>query len=102
MPPRVAKLPANVLFGGTAGGHRKLDAAVRSSLVNEGLLSVDPAHWILEVLPFLSPAEVTMRRPPDFRLCPRLRLGGRSGPRSGFRPLLPGPALLQPPPSPPY
>lgn len=33
MPLRVAKLPASVLFCGTAGDQRKLDAAFRSSLV---------------------------------------------------------------------
>ncbi|KAL1528373.1 hypothetical protein AB1Y20_009725 [Prymnesium parvum] len=61
MPPRVAKLPAEVLFNGTAGDHRKLDAAFRASLVGEGPLAVDPVHWIFTVLPSLSPAAVTMR-----------------------------------------
>jgi len=65
MPPRalttVPKLPTNVVFSGTAGDHRKLDAAFRRLLVDEGPLSVDSAHWILTVCPFLGPASVTMR-----------------------------------------
>jgi len=61
MPPHAAKLPANVLFSGVAGDHRKLDAVFRRSLVEDGPLSVDSAHWILTVLPFLAPSAVTMR-----------------------------------------
>ncbi|KAL1504476.1 hypothetical protein AB1Y20_010881 [Prymnesium parvum] len=62
MPPRSApKLPGHVLFSGVAGDHRKLDLAFRRSLVEEGPLSVDSAHWILTVLPFLTPAAVTLR-----------------------------------------
>ncbi|KAL1511505.1 hypothetical protein AB1Y20_006302 [Prymnesium parvum] len=61
MPPRVVKLPPHVVFGGVAGDHRKLDAAFRKSLVGEGPLSVDPVHWMLTVLPSLSPTAVTMR-----------------------------------------
>ncbi|KAL1527349.1 hypothetical protein AB1Y20_016019 [Prymnesium parvum] len=61
MAPRVAKLPANVVFNGTAGDSRKLDATFRASLLGEGPLAVDPAHWILAVLPSLTPVAITMR-----------------------------------------
>ncbi|KAL1499775.1 hypothetical protein AB1Y20_012461 [Prymnesium parvum] len=61
MAPRVAKLPASVVFNGTAGDSRKLDATFRASLLGEGPLAVDPAHWILAVLPSLTPVAITMR-----------------------------------------
>ncbi|KAL1524340.1 hypothetical protein AB1Y20_019238 [Prymnesium parvum] len=59
--PRNSPPRSTVLFTGTAGDSRKLDAAFRASLLGERPLSVDPAHWILTVLPSLSPAAVTMR-----------------------------------------
>ncbi|KAL1522728.1 hypothetical protein AB1Y20_017703 [Prymnesium parvum] len=61
MPPRAPKLPSHVIFSGVAGDHRKLDLASRRSLVEDGPLSVDSAHWILTAVPFLTPSTVTLR-----------------------------------------